>query len=259
MAEIETPATRQREVLEELSVVGLAEFVQLFEVTLGERALEDAHAAPSARDAVFEVPKPGREDLGRFSATYAALRDRLLTAQSLKLAAEGHGRLSSHSKLLQAAINMERSVEALGPVLAAVDEEVSPQLARSLQATENAWRKMEAEFGLLSSKEVSEAVGSKSPNRSFASDQRAAGKLLAVKRPGGFRYPGFQIDRSEHTIRPVIHDLLKVAQEADRSETSLALWMVSPTGYLDGARPVDELDHPEQVVETARQSFNVQW
>ncbi|WP_144662866.1 hypothetical protein [Paenarthrobacter nicotinovorans] len=170
-----------------------------------------------------------------------------------------HQPLTAEGKLILAALNMERSVEALGPALADIHGETSPQLARSMQATENAWREMETEFGLLTSIEVSKAVGSKFPNRSYASDQRAAGKLLAIKRPGGFKYPGFQIDPPEHALRPVIKDLLELAAEAGRSEAGLALWIISPTGYLDGARPVDLLDEPETVVEAARQSFNVQW
>ncbi|MDJ0356247.1 hypothetical protein [Paenarthrobacter sp. PH39-S1] len=87
--------------------------------------------------------------------------------------------------LLQMAENMARSVEALGPALAAVDVAVSPQLAAVMQETENTWREMDAEFGLLTSNEVSAAVGSKSPNRSWASEQRSAGRLLAINRPRG--------------------------------------------------------------------------
>ncbi|MCO4251548.1 hypothetical protein [Pseudarthrobacter raffinosi] len=155
--------------------------------------------------------------------------------------------------------NMEQSIAALGPALADIETPVSPQLARSVAATESAWRELEAEFGLLSSLQVSELVGSKSPNRSYASEQHAKGRLIAVKRPGGLRYPGFQIDRSEHTIRPVMADLIRVAGDAGRSEASLALWMTSRTGYLDGDRPVDQLSQPDKVVEAARQSFNVQW
>lgn len=166
---------------------------------------------------------------------------------------------SPHARFLMAAVNMERSVDALGPALANVEVDVSPQLARSVQATENVWRTMDEEFGLLSSTEVSKAVGSKSPNRSYASEQRTAGRLLAIKRPGGFKYPGFQIDQNEHAIRPVMADLINVAGDAGRSEASLALWAVSTTGYLDGARPVDRLDEPETVIHAAREAFNVQW
>jgi hypothetical protein len=118
---------------------------------------------------------------------------------------------------------------------------------------------MESEFGLLSSTEVSERVGSRSPNRSYASEQRAKGSLLAVKRPGGLRYPGYQIDPREHTIRPVMRDLIQIATEAGATESDLALWLCVPTGYLDGDRPVDRFHEPEALTEAARQSFNVQW
>lgn len=166
----------------------------------------------------------------------------------------------SHSLLLTAiAENMEQSIAALGPALAEIETPVSPQLARSMAATERAWRDLETEFGLLSSREVSELVGSKSPNRSYASELRSKGKMIAVKRPGGLRYPGFQIDREEHAIRPVMENLIRVAEAAGRTEASLALWMTSRSGYLDGDRPVDQLSQPDKVVEAAEQSFGVQW
>lgn len=168
--------------------------------------------------------------------------------------------IRSHGPLLTSiAENMEQSIAALGPALAEIETPVSPQLARSMAATERAWRDLENDFGLLTSLEVSEIVGSKSPNRSYASEQRSRGKLIAVKRPGGLRYPGFQIDRAEHAIRPVMADLIRVAENAGRSESSLALWMTSHTGYLDGDRPVEHLSQPEKVVDAALHSFGVQW
>ena len=164
------------------------------------------------------------------------------------------------SRVVAAAVRMERSIQALGPALAAIETPVSPQLARSLQATENAWREMSEEFGLLSSTELSRAVGSSSPNRSYASDQHHAGNLLAVKRPGGMKYPGFQIDPHGHTIRPLMRPLLAAAVQAGRSEAGLALWMVSPNGYLDGDRPVDRLDSdPDSILEAATDSFTIRW
>lgn len=164
------------------------------------------------------------------------------------------------SSVVAAAVRMERSIQALGPALAAIESPVSPQLAKSLQATENVWREIAQEFGLLSSTELSKAVGSSSPNRSYASEQRNAGKILAVKRPGGMKYPGFQIDPRDHAVRPVMQALIAAAGEAGRSEAGLALWMVAPNGYLDGERPVERLDDdPDSVVEAARHSFGVRW
>lgn len=188
-------------------------------------------------------------DLPRMVAPAEKMQDLLLLLSTVQ----------RRSPQLEAMWMMLQSVEALGPALSEIPAETSPQLARSLQATENAWRKMDHEFGLLSSLEVSERVGSRRPNRSYASDQHAKGRLIAVKRPGGLRYPGFQIDHREQQIRPVMEDLMRVARSAEISETSLALWMCSPTGYLEGARPVDRLDQPQGVVEAARQAFNVEW
>lgn len=136
---------------------------------------------------------------------------------------------------------------------------ISPQMARAVQATKNVWRSMATEFGLLFDWEVSEAVAQSAGSQKSAADQRSAGNLLAVKRGAALRYPGFQIDRDTGTIRPVIRHLLQVAKDAGRSEEYLALWMVSPTGYLHGDRPVDQLDDPEALVAAARQAFNVQW
>ncbi|WP_018772264.1 hypothetical protein [Arthrobacter sp. 162MFSha1.1] len=138
--------------------------------------------------------------------------------------------------------------------------EHSTQMARALRSTENAWREMEAEFGLLTDAEVAAAVSDESGSTQFASHERAAGRLLAVERPEGLRYPGFQVDPSRRVIRPVIEELLTIARATGRSEASLALWIAAaPTGYLDGARPVDRLDDPAAVVEAASQAFNVVW
>ncbi|NMR28101.1 hypothetical protein [Crystallibacter degradans] len=173
---------------------------------------------------------------------------------------DSQDKLPPEPELVSAAVNMHRSMKALGAAAAAVETPVSPQVARSVQATENVWRAIEAEFGLLTSTQVSAAVGSSTPNRSFASDQRKAGKLIAIERPGGLRYPGFQFDRETHAVRPVIRELIRTARTAGRTDASLALWMVAPTGYLDGDRPVDRLtDDPEAVVDAAGESFSAEW
>lgn len=104
------------------------------------------------------------------------------------------------------------------------------RVVQSIQATENVWRAIEAEFGLLSSTEVSTAVGCSTPNRSFAYDQRKAGRLIAVSRPEGLRYPGFQFDPVNRTVRRVKKDLVSAARNAGRSAASLTLWLNTPTG-----------------------------
>ncbi|WP_141182035.1 hypothetical protein [Pseudarthrobacter sp. NIBRBAC000502770] len=138
-------------------------------------------------------------------------------------------------------------------------DDSSPQYARAQKATENVWREMAAEFGLLTETELSAVLAVPSAGPQFALDEMPARRLLAIERPEGLRYPGFQVDRQRHAIRPVMQDLLKVARGAGRSGASLALWMVSATGYLDGARPVDLLESPAAVIDAAIQSFNVEW
>lgn len=50
----------------------------------------------------------------------------------------------------------------------------SPQYARALKATENAWREMAAEFGLLTEAELSAAVAEPSAGPQFALNEMAA-------------------------------------------------------------------------------------
>jgi hypothetical protein len=77
-------------------------------------------------------------------------------------------------------------------------------------------------------------------------------------RGGRVLYPGFQIDRDTGSIRPVIHELLLAAEGAGRSEASLILWLISPSGRLNGARPVDLMEDPDRVMQAAKDSFVVQ-
>lgn len=66
--------------------------------------------------------------------------------------------------------------------MSAVRGAASPQFARALMATENVWANVEAEFGLLTSLQVAALTGSKKSSRSLAADQRAAGKIMGVRR-----------------------------------------------------------------------------
>lgn len=104
------------------------------------------------------------------------------------------------------------------------------RVVQSIQATENVWRAIEAEFGLLSSTEVSTAVGCSTPNRSFAYYQRMAGRLIAVSRPEGLRFPGCQCDPVNRTVRPDMKDLISAARKACGSDASFILWLNTLAG-----------------------------
>ncbi|CAN5378960.1 hypothetical protein BH09ACT10_BH09ACT10_04480 [soil metagenome] len=134
----------------------------------------------------------------------------------------------------------------------------SPQAARSAQATENVWRAIDAEFGLLTGTDVGRLLGSTSASsRNLAASKHKFGVLLAVQRGKALRYPGFQFRQGD--VLSVISDLRKLANEHDWTEASTILWMVAPHGRLSGRRPVDIIDDPEQVLEVAAFAMAAEW
>lgn len=161
---------------------------------------------------------------------------------------------SLYSKLVTAVV---QGVEKLGPALE--NMEVSKQIAWAAQDTLDFSREIEDEFGLLSSVQVGELLGSESSNpRSLAQDAHKAGRVLALRRGRRSLYPGFQF--VEHRILPGIKDVKVIGQEHGWSDRDLVFWLCAPTGYLGDRRPVDLLaDDPERVVAAARQAFAVVW
>lgn len=112
-----------------------------------------------------------------------------------------------------------------------------------------------AEFGLLTIGEVATLLG-----LTLLEVQEAhyGGQLMSVIHEDEVLYPAFQFDPETGSIRPGIPDVIAEGFVAGRSESSLALWMTMPTGYLDGKRPVDCMDTPDSVLLAARNSFNVE-
>lgn len=151
-----------------------------------------------------------------------------------------------------------RNVAALGEAVHAAGLGASPELARAVQAQQNLFDRIGAEFGLLTSAQVADRIGSRATaRRNAAAAARGAGRLLGLRRGGYLLYPGFQFDA--HGIRPVIARLRGVAEEYGWDETSVIEWLASPTTYLGGVRPVDVLGEPEQVLSAARAAFGVSW
>lgn len=129
------------------------------------------------------------------------------------------------------------STRVLGAVMAASPEPTSPELARSLQAEENWWRKIENEFALLNSSETAVLLGAKAGNNRIASSQRAAGKIIGFERRHALRFPQFQFDLTNHVVFPVIPQLIAVARSFDFSDEDLMLWMSSPVVPLRRTEP----------------------
>ncbi|MDJ0314071.1 hypothetical protein [Arthrobacter sp. H35-D1] len=165
-----------------------------------------------------------------------------------------------HDALDQAVINMHRSREALGLAVEALEVPVSAQMARGVQTTENAWRDIESEFGMLTGTEVAALLGSNAKSATgFATDRRKAGKLLGIKRRNAFLYPAFQVDPRVGEVRPVIPALLEIIERHARSAEDLTQWLCAHTGQLDDDRPVDRLNEPATVLEAAENHYGVQW
>ncbi|MFD1211581.1 hypothetical protein ACFQ36_05950 [Arthrobacter sp. GCM10027362] len=163
------------------------------------------------------------------------------------------------SAMLEAAWNVRCSMAALGPAMAAVRLPASPALAGAIQATENLWRSIREEWGLPGSQEVSRLLGAKTANRSYASDQRLAGKIIGIRRGQAYAYPGFQFDRRTGRVLAVIPRLIAAAREIGLDDEDLVFWLCSPSGYFGGDRPVDHLGEPDQVLEKLRLSETVEW
>lgn len=154
-----------------------------------------------------------------------------------------------------------RSAAALTQVLTSIsgDLEASPQITRSLQATENRWRRIEREFGMLDSGEVAELLGASPSNRNKAHQLAKDGQILGVKRGRGILYPGFQFDKELGVVRGIIKQVADIARRSGWEDTHVLLWFVSPNGFLGGTSPVHALTDGDQILEAARQDFGERW
>lgn len=152
-----------------------------------------------------------------------------------------------------------RAAHGLRISLSKLDTQATPAQAYRAQATENAWRTIEREFGLLTATEVAaRAGGNASAGRTYASDARRNGRLLGVKRLNRVLYPDFQFGPTGPL--PVVRDLRVAADELDIDEATVLLWLTAPTTWWgDDARPVDHLDEPGAVLSAFRSHFGTSW
>ncbi|RCK70443.1 hypothetical protein DT076_07320 [Desertihabitans brevis] len=155
-------------------------------------------------------------------------------------------------------VRTRRTVAALGAAIEAAHVRASPALARAVQAEEGLYQRIADEFGLLTSAEAGRRLGSRSKAaRNLALSARRDGQLLALRRGRYDLFPGFQFD--DHGARPVVAALIALGEEHERSEAGLVQWLMAPTTYLDGLRPVDVIDDPDRLLSVAREAFGVQW
>ena len=138
---------------------------------------------------------------------------------------------------------MSRMVEAMMP-LTPVPLPVEVQ-----QARRNAEMRVKIlhEFGALTSAQVGEWAGSKSPNRAaLAHKWKSERRIFSVPHQGTNYFPGFQFDAEGQPI-PVIADVIRILREL--SPWELVGWFTRNDGYLGGRRAVELLkSDPERVI-----------
>lgn len=194
---------------------------------------------------------------GRRARVLEDTLDSELIGALIELKASPIGQGPQIDRLLAEQVRVISASHGLSKFLEKQTTRIPTGIVRSVSDTENFWRSIETQFGLLNSTQLAESVGAR-VHRSYASDQRKAGRLLAVERTNRLLYPGFQIDNGK--IRPVISQLLTLGKEHEESEADIIFWLCSPTTYLrGGGRPVDHLGDPELVLETARKSWGAIW
>ena len=165
----------------------------------------------------------------------------------------------SAAEYLRNALVYRGAVDSLERALGALPTAVDPATARSVQATENVWRRVETEFGLLSSSQVSSLLGASNGNRAFTSELRKRSALLAAQRKNGYVFPGFQFDREAGEVRSWVAPLLTLAQSNERSAPGVIMWMMSPTTYFDGDRPADHVDDAQRLLDVAERAWGLEW
>lgn len=152
-----------------------------------------------------------------------------------------------------------RNVTALGTAIRAAHlTAASPALARAVQAQQNLHDSIDTEFGLLTSAQAADQMSSRAiARRNAATAARREGRLLALRRGKYLLYPAFQFDMAG--IRPVVADLRRIGDQHGWDETSLIEWLMAPTTYLSGRRPVDIIEDADQLRTLAVEAFGVSW
>ncbi|HEY2282062.1 MAG TPA: helix-turn-helix transcriptional regulator [Solirubrobacteraceae bacterium] len=151
---------------------------------------------------------------------------------------------------------MRGRVEALVAVM--LPESV-PSSAEVWHAQQNAQARLELirEFGGLTAQEIADLVGSKAANRSaLASRWHSEDRIVGVAWHGRTLYPGFQF-RNGQLNATVAHAVARL-RERGLEGWALALWFVTPSGWLWDRRPVDVIDEdPERVLEATGEALSL--
>lgn len=136
----------------------------------------------------------------------------------------------------------------------------SPSMMLALRDQEDAWRRVESRYGLLTSVQVAELSGNNAKNkREYTSNLARRGDLLAVRRGGRNLYPGFQFSRATGRPAEGLRAILRVFAEAKWAPESAALWFTTPQGRTDDREPAEVLHEDPAKVLAAAENATVDW
>jgi hypothetical protein len=145
----------------------------------------------------------------------------------------------------------------LAAAMARLSGPVAPEIARGLQITENLWRQVEKDWGLLTSRQVVELLSGGS-HTADASGLRTAGKIIGFRRNGQFRYPGFQFDHHSRRVRPVVPALIALSNELGYDAEAVILSLASPSTYWTDDTPLNHIDD-EDFLHILKARWTAEW
>lgn len=137
------------------------------------------------------------------------------------------------------------------------DSVPSPAEAWHAQQNAQAREEMLKEFGALTAEQVADQAGSTAANRSaLASRWHGEGRILGVPWHARTLYPAFQFrDGRPH---PTVVHAAAILRDRGLGGWALALWFLTPSGWLWDRRPVDLLDEdPERVLVAAGEALSL--
>lgn len=158
----------------------------------------------------------------------------------------------------------QAALSALGQAAGALQLPVvvSPPLARAAHATSNALAEVGAEFGYLTSADISGRNASTGRNpRALASTWRARDRIVGIRAGRRLLFPAFQFTEQAQP-RPAVGAVVRVLRAAGWDDQDILLWWTAPTGWLGDRRPVDVLlegGQADLLLDAARNKASEDW
>lgn len=186
----------------------------------------------------------------------SALGATLLVEAKAHAASAGSGKTAALVSLLQ---NLARRPGGLDSVVLLIDslavregvlrnitDAVSNQpvavgaaSAGQIALVDQAWRNIEARYGVVDAGGYAELVGLSPTSRSAASKAKSKG-LVGYRRGRRILYPAFQF--GERGLRSGWNDIVSPLRNAGWDDDDIVLWLAAPHGALGRRSPVEALD-----------------